>query len=280
MLPGSPPVLIVGPVTWDLVGGRRIPGGTVSYAARTAAALGVRAHILTMAAEDADLSALAGHDVCVVPSAATLTFAHTFHGGVRHLRLIAAPGRTLTPDDAPADWPPPGRILIAPLLPSDIEAPAFAAVSAVERGITGQGLLRRVSASGAISVTHEPTSDLISSLTDTTSLFLSDAEVSHWSDDSLATVARLTRRLVITRGSRGAEIRDGDGRRAVPPLPARPVDTTGAGDVFAAAFILTLGEGEATAARLAAAYAAASVEVRGAAPLPGRTSIEQRLRQD
>jgi sugar/nucleoside kinase (ribokinase family) len=60
-------------------------------------------------------------------------------------------------------------------------------------------------------------------------------------------------------------------------MRADPVDTTGAGDVFATAFILALGEGEATAARLAAAYAAAKVEVVGPAPLPDRSTIERRL---
>ena len=49
-------------------------------------------------------------------------------------------------------------------------------------------------------------------------------------------------------------------------------------NVFATAFILALGDGEASAARLAAGYAAAAVEVIGPGPLPDRAAIEQRLR--
>lgn len=51
------PVLIVGAMTWDVFGGERRPGGAVSFAARAAAALGVRARILTISGADADLAA-------------------------------------------------------------------------------------------------------------------------------------------------------------------------------------------------------------------------------
>ena len=58
------------------------------------------------------------------------------------------------------------------------------------------------------------------------------------------------------------------------------MDATGAGDVFAAAFILalaaTLPGGAAEAAALAACFAAASVERAGLEPLPLRTEIERR----
>lgn len=68
-------VLLVGPVTRDLVGGHETrQGGAVSYAASALAALGMRACVVTVAGPDADLSALDGHDVHVVPADATLTF--------------------------------------------------------------------------------------------------------------------------------------------------------------------------------------------------------------
>ena len=65
--PLSPePVLLVGAVTWDVVDGERVPGGAVTYAARAATALGVRAYVLVAAGDDADLDAFAEHELAVV----------------------------------------------------------------------------------------------------------------------------------------------------------------------------------------------------------------------
>jgi hypothetical protein len=277
-MPDPRPVMIVGPVTWDVFpDGRRAAGGTVSFAARVAASMGVRAHVLTMASEDADLSALEGHEVHVLETADTLTFAHTFDNEVRSLRAICEPQRTLTPADAPASWPAPEVLLVAPLLASDIDAAAFAELPVAECGVTAQGFLRRRGAGGVIETTHGSTAPLRAAATARATIFASEEEIAHWPAGEVASLALRTRRLVITRGDRGAEIRDHAGTRFVPAVRADPVDTTGAGDVFAAAFILALGEGEATAARLAAAYAAANVEVVGPAPLPDRSIIERRL---
>lgn len=270
--------MIVGPVTWDIFpDGRRAAGGTVSFAARTAAAFGVRAHVLTVAGPGADLSALDGHEMHVLEAAETLTFEHTFSGGVRTLRVISAPDLRLTPADAPAAWPAPQVLLMAPLLASDIDAAGFAALPVDECGVTAQGFLRRPDQDGVLVTTHGPTAPLHEAATERATIFLSSDEVAQWPDDAIASLARKARRLVITRGDHGAEIWDRDGRRPVPPSVATAVDTTGAGDVFATAFILALGQGEATAARLASAYAAAKVEVVGAAPLPDRSTIERRL---
>lgn len=277
-MPAERTVLIVGPVTWDhFADGRRAAGGTVCYAARTALAMGVRAYVLTAAASDADLSALDGHEVHVVPTRRTMTFEHRFDDGVRHLRITALSGHTLHPRDVPAGWPSPDVLILAPLAPDDVDADAFTALPFDDCCVTGQGFLRSLDAAGDVTDASAPTRAIQHALTPRTSLVLSADEVARWPTGALAEVACRTRRVVITRGARGAEIVTCGARHAIAPVPASPVDTTGAGDVFAAAFILAVDEGEATAGRLAAAYAAAAVEVRGAAPLPARATIEQRL---
>lgn len=271
-------VMIVGPVTWDLFpDGRRSAGGTVSFAARTASAFGVRAYVLTMAAAGSDLSALYGHEVHVVETADTLTFAHTFAHDVRTLRVVCEPNHTLTPADAPASWPVPSVLLIAPLLAQDIDAAGFAALPVEECGVTAQGFLRRPDAHGVVSTTHAATAPLRQAVGARTTVFVSADEIARWPPPEVDSLARSARRLVITHGDRGAEIRDRRGTRFIRPAPATAVDTTGAGDVFATAFILALDQGEDTAARLASAYAAAKVEVVAAAPLPDRSTIERRL---
>jgi sugar/nucleoside kinase (ribokinase family) len=76
---------------------------------------------------------------------------------------------------------------------------------------------------------------------------------------------------VVTRGAGGADIyRAGEEPLHIDAAPATPVDTTGAGDAFAAAFsaALACGAGDAQAGALAARVAAATVEHAGAVLLP------------
>ena len=82
--------------------------------------------------------------------------------------------------------------------------------------------------------------------------------------------------LVLTLGDDGAELR---GER-IPAFPAEPVDTTGAGDAFTAAFAVALAEGveEREAVRWGCAAGAHMVEHQGVVPgLPTRAELERRL---
>jgi ribokinase len=82
--------------------------------------------------------------------------------------------------------------------------------------------------------------------------------------------------LVVTLGEQGARIGD----ELVPAFPARPVDTTGAGDAFCAAFAVALAEhaSELAAVRWGCAAGAHMVEHAGVIPgLPTRAELEERL---
>jgi ribokinase len=82
--------------------------------------------------------------------------------------------------------------------------------------------------------------------------------------------------VVLTVGSEGARL----GEEHVPAFAARPVDTTGAGDAFNAAFAVALAEGRASldAVRWGCAAGAHMVEHEGVVPgLPTRAELERRL---
>jgi ribokinase len=82
--------------------------------------------------------------------------------------------------------------------------------------------------------------------------------------------------LVVTMGAAGARI----GSDLVAAFPANPVDTTGAGDAFNAAFAVALAEGQpdVDAVRWGCAAGAHMVEHPGVVPgLPTRAELEQRL---
>ena len=273
------PVLLVGPVSIDEIAGDRRLGGVVSYAASVVSAFGLRARILTIASPDTDLSPLAAHDLHAVKDSATLTFAFSQTSQGRQLTALARPSRALTAEDLPNAWRSPATLILGTLIEDDIDLQSFAPLvrSAERTGIATQGLQRHATPI----VTRGPLQNLSSLLplcTPATSLFRSEREASYWTTDQLAAIVNTGVRIVTTHGQRGAQVQRGDQHLQIPPVVFESeIDSTGAGDIFASAFILAVHEGDAAAGRLAAAFSAASVALRGPGPLPIRAEIERRL---
>jgi sugar/nucleoside kinase (ribokinase family) len=101
-------------------------------------------------------------------------------------------------------------------------------------------------------------------------LFANEAEAMGMagSDDLGTTVTQLkalAREFVITRGPKGALVYDGQDLIEIPAVPVRAVDTVGAGDMFAGAFLhgLTQGWGHRRAGELACAASAKLVTSLG-----------------
>ena len=270
----APSVLIAGAVTWDHLGEEHRPGGAVLYAARAAAALGLRARIVALAGPDADLEALEGHDVTRVESPHTLSFVHMFSPeppARRELRVRARPGRALSASDLPSAHEDALDLLVlAPLLPDDLDLASFAGVPARRRALLAQGLLREVGADGRVTHTSTPPTRLLHAIDARTSVFLSEDEIVGWDTDALASLAAAAERVVVTRGARGATILRGATRTQTSARPAESVDSTGCGDVFSVAYMLalTLGADDTRAAAIGAELASAALGRRGAAPLP------------
>ncbi|WP_058911474.1 ribokinase [Entomohabitans teleogrylli] len=91
--------------------------------------------------------------------------------------------------------------------------------------------------------------------------------------------ARGVRRVIITLGAHGALLSEAGQHSLIPSYPSQPCDTTGAGDAFNGALAARLACGETLhqAAHFAAAYAAVSVEKRGASALPDYQEALERL---
>lgn len=99
-----------------------------------------------------------------------------------------------------------------------------------------------------------------------------EAQVLTGVDESSAAAQALALRCgqaVVKRGSSGAVWSDGSGVRSIPAEDVEVLDSTGAGDAFAAGFIAA--EGDITAALAnATSLAARVVQHHGARPLPGQ----------
>ena len=276
--PDSPaPVLLVGAVTWDVVDGQRVPGGAVTYAARVATALGIRAYALVAAGDDANLDAFAEHELAVVRLEQTMTLEHRFEASVRSQRVVSRPHRGLHPSDLPSNWPPPRTMVLGTLLSDDIDTPAFLELGVEEAALIAQGMQRRRLDDGAVRVVGAPSPALLGAARPNVTIFLARDEVARWSPGALARLASRVERVIVTQGAEGARVINTDGSEMrIEPVAAQPIDSTGAGDVFAAAFILGLRAGLMTAGRLAAAAAACEVETLGPAPLPPLAQIAAR----
>jgi len=272
-----PDFLVIGVVTKDVVPGGHTIGGTATYAALTARNLGYRAAVLTSAEPTLDLgAALAGVDVHRVPSAATTTFDNQYVDGQRRQYLYAV-ADPIAATDVPASWRQAPVVHLGPLareLPADL--PAHFPHSLV--GVTPQGWLRTWDGDDRL-VRRRDWVEAPTVLAHTDVLVFSEEDVAG-DQETIAAWVRLVPILIVTQGARGADVYVQGKPRHVNAFPAREVDPTGAGDVFAAAFLLRFHESgdPYEAARFAHCVASFCVEGPGTTNLPTREQVAQRLK--
>lgn len=84
--------------------------------------------------------------------------------------------------------------------------------------------------------------------------------------EAVKKIAQMSPSYAVTSGSEGAHVFDGKDASHVPAVPTKPVDTTGAGDIFAGTFLYAISQGHsfADAAALANKMASALVSNFGA----------------
>jgi len=97
----------------------------------------------------------------------------------------------------------------------------------------------------------------------------------------IQTYARMADILVVTKGARGATVYHRGEVRHFPAFETIEVDPTGAGDVFAAAYLIELGgSGDPyAAAHFANCVASFSVEKPGTEGIPTLEQVQRRLAQ-
>ncbi len=269
----APTALVCGHATLDRIDGALVPGGSVTYAAGTLAALGADVRVLTAAAADFPREALAtaSHPgtiaALVLPAAATTAFENAYASDGRRSQRVLAAAPPLDLARLPADWRAVDLLLVAPVLGELDPGQLVAAVRAPVVGLAVQGLVRTVGEGGAVSPRRwEPDRRALAGVT---AAFLGEDEASA-QPDLLGRLAAAVPIVVFTRAARGCELLVDGRQRRVGVHPARLRDPTGAGDAFAAAFLLALAEGRGPvdAARLGAAAASIVIEGRGGEALP------------
>ncbi len=272
-----PQLVVVGHVCQDILpdGGRAL-GGSVSYAATTAQRLGYQVGMVTRAGPDLDVAeALPGVEVVCHPSEATTLFENVYldDGRRQVLHQRAAP---ISARHISGPW---RRVPLAYLgtIAQELDETVFHAFSdETLLCVMPQGFFRRWDEQGRVHFTGWNPPEALLRRIDL--LVLSEQDV--------LDPERLVRDwtpfvgiLVVTRAERGATVYIKDEAHHYPARPAHQVDPTGAGDVFAAAFLVRLFEtgDPAQAAVLANAVASFSVEAPGRAGIPRRARVEKYL---
>ncbi len=265
--------LVVGHLAVDMTPRGNQLGGTVAYAALTARALGLRAGIVTSSA-DAPLSALNGIPMVNVPAEYSTTFENikTDNGRRQLLHHQAAP---ILLDHIPQAWRNAPIIHLAPIA-HELDSSLPENLSSSMLGITPQGWMRAWDNEGLVSACRWQNSERILNRAGATVL---SAEDVNFDLEFVEELARHTHILCLTEGAAGAVLYwNGDRRRFRPPVMDE-VDSTGAGDIFAAAFFSRLYHTRDPweAARFATQLAARSVTRVGLNGIPTLQEIEECL---
>lgn len=271
--PGAPiDYLIIGHVTQDVTPNGLTLGGTVTYAARTALALGCRVAIITSAAPNLELdTVLAGMDRVCLPAQATTTFENLYTPTGRR-QVLHARADPLDPSAVPPAWRKPAILHLGPLA-NECDPHLIDCFPDSLIGVTPQGWMRRWDANGHIS--QGEWAGAAQWLPKVNAAVISREDV----PDEQASVARLAQWapiLVETLGPQGCNVHTGGTKRHIPVIPRLSIDPTGAGDVFAAAFFVRLWQtGDPwKAAGFANAVAALSVERSSWAGTPTPAEID------
>lgn len=272
-----PDYVVIGHITKDVTPDDYTIGGTATYAAVTARNLGLSVGIVTSFDPGFDPGGLlADIEIARISASATTTFQNIYHDGRREqfVHAFAAP---IDPAAVPATWRQSPIIHLGPLvneIPDQI-LDVFDNRSLI--GVTPQGWMRQWNEAGRVQPRRWHDAEKILRRADV--LVFSLEDVAHMPDEiqRFADLARLT---VVTRGFAGASLFLAGNRTDYPAFEAAEVDPTGAGDVFAAAFLIRLRETDDPhkATHFANAVASLSIEGPGVHGIPTRDQVEDRLR--
>ena len=271
---GTPEFVVIGHVVLDVVREGWRLGGTAAFAAVQAQRLGLKVGMVTRVGTDVNLQeALPGVAVAGRPSEETTRFVNEYEGGRRRQR-VPSQAAVVAIDDVPEEWRAAPVVLVGPVC-GEVPAELGASLESSLTGVSAQGWLRRVDRARRVrrqAWTGAPF------WKGSQVLFVSDEDLGRRSDQLVAW-EREVAIVAVTRARRGAKVRDRMGWRRIEAFPAREVDPTGAGDIFAAAFLVRYHETQdaAAATRFASAASACSVEGVGVERVATRAEVEERL---
>ena len=226
----------IGHITEDEIGQVLMPGGTVFYGALTASNLGLRTAILTSCPKHyLPPETLNSTNMAIVESQQITRFQNTYKivdfESYRTQTVKSMAGK-IHADDVPKAWLESKLIHLGPLV-GEIDDEVLKLFPDALVALSLQGWLREIDSNGVVRNKVWSGSDILpyADLGFCSSEDLTpDVDIEEW--------AKAVPLLAITHGRRGVTIYEKGSSFRIDPIPVVEVDPTGAGDVFAAAFLV------------------------------------------
>lgn len=267
--------LVIGHITLDVTPHGSMLGGTATYSALTAHALGLRTGIVTAWGAELPLGPLRNIPIISYPTDKSTIFENKEEELTRR-QLIYNVAPSLDYYIIPDPWRQAAIVHLAPVA-QEVEPNLVRYFPTSFIGLTPQGWLRTWDNKNRVSISEWPESTFTLQSAGAAVISKQDVNADEARIEEMAISSRI---LAVTEGAEGTRLYwNGDVRRFRPPAISEVVDTTGAGDIFAAAFFIRLYNTRDPweAARFATNLATISVTRSGIDSIPTQEEIQESM---
>jgi len=230
----SPEFISIGHVTYDIYPGERLIGGSAVYSSLTACKLGLSTGIITSRGLDFSCdSLLKGINIAGSVSPHTTTFYNSYHHGKRK-QIINEIANSIKKAQVPPGWNKAKIVHICPVV-DEVDQEIFTLFKDSLVCLTPQGLMRRWDEKGQVYPKRWIPIFEVSSRVDV--LIFSEEDIATF-PEVLEECKSLINIVILTRGAEGSILYWRGKEFIFSAFKTEEKDPTGAGDVFAAAFLV------------------------------------------
>jgi 1D-myo-inositol 3-kinase len=275
--------LSIGHFTHDVVGDELILGGAAAYSSATAKKLEHKTGVISAVGKDfihydklQNITLIIAREPDGQLSKTTTTFQNIYENGVRR-QLIKGVSATICPEHIPDKLCDTSIVYLCPVA-NEIKPSVAQKFGNSIIGASPQGWMREWNTEGQVSPRKWDDASKVLPYIDV--LIMSEEDFSPF-PEILEEYAELVDIVVVTRGEKGSTLYHDGKVRDFPAFKTKVVDPTGAGDVFATAFLIKLRQTQDPyeASIFANCTASFVVEKRGTEGIPSLSQIQLRLKE-
>ena len=270
-----PEFIAIGHVTYDIYPGEKLIGGSAAYSSVTAHKLGLSAGIITSRGTDFSSDGLLKGISIVGPlSRNTTTFCNSYYQGERK-QIVSEVASKIKKEHIPPGWNKAKIVHICPVA-DEVNLEIFNLFKNSLLGLTPQGLMRRWGNDGKVYPRKWiPTPDIASKVE---VMIFSDEDIAVF-PEALETYKSLIKIVIVTQSNRGSILYWNGKKFNFSAFRTKEKDPTGAGDVFASAFLLKYYQtgDPVESSHFANCVASFAVEKKGILGVPNLDKVNRRI---
>ncbi len=277
--------LSIGHFTHDIVDDKLILGGASAYSSTTARKLGLKAGVVTAVGKDFlhydklnDISLIIiGEKDNSRWDYPTTTFENIYENGIRR-QFIRGVSATIYADHIPDQWCNVDIVYLCPVA-NEVDLSIVHKFPNSIIGASPQGWMRKWDSSGRVSPRKWDEAPKILPYIDV--LIMSEEDISPF-PNIIDEYKNMVKMLILTRGEKGSTLFHDGKFFDFPAFKVKAMDPTGAGDVFATAFLIKLKETSDpfVASIFANCVASFVVEKQGTEGIPDLKQVQSRLNSE